>query len=119
MPNEMEPVSFTPGSVKFTILHFRGDRNSAITDEGKVVKRQEQLFVPEYGHFVPCMPYITHFIFEEKRKGYCSYQCTCSAPGVVIGHQQYKNDLAATPTGELFVCLHHAQMGFHKDGSKM
>lgn len=120
MPEDkFEKISFTPGSVKFSIIHFRGDRNSAVTDENKVVKRTDKFFVLEYKNFVPCAPYITHFLFEEKRKGYCSYQCTCGSPAVIVGHQQYKTDMAATPTGELFVCLFHAQTGRHKDGSEM
>lgn len=118
-PSELEPVSFKPGSVKFSIIRFTGDRQHGITDQNRKVERVEKLFVPEYGHYVPCAPYITHFIFEEKRKGFCSYQCSCGGPAVIIGHQAYKDDMAATPTGELFVCFLHAQYGSHKDGSKM
>lgn len=118
-PTQLEEVHFKPGSVKFSIVHFSGDRKQAVTDQGRKVVRQEKIFVKEYGHYVPMAPYITHFIFEEKRPGYCSYQCTCGSPGVIVGHQQYKDDMSATPTGELFVCLYHAQTGRHKDGSEM
>src|ERR1035437_1332105 len=107
-PSELEPVSFKPGSVKFSIIRFLGDRQHGITDQNKKVQRLEKLFVPEYGHYIPCAPYQTHFIFEEKRRGYCAYQCSCSSAAVVVGHQQYKDDMSATPTGELFVCLAHA-----------
>lgn len=118
-PAELEPVSFKPGSVKFSIVRFLGDRKHAITDQGRKVERQEKIFVKEYGRYIPMAPYITHFIFEEKRRGFCSFQCTCGSPGVIVGHQQYKDDMGATPTGELFICLYHGQTGKHKDQSEM
>ena len=117
--NDLTEVHFTPGSVKFAIIHFAGDRNHAVTDQGRKVFRQGKIFIKEWNRYVTMAPYITHFIFEEKRQGYAAFQCTCGAFACVIGHQAYKDEMSATDTGELFVCHQHASTGHHLDGSEM
>ena len=43
--------------------------------------------------------------------------CTCGSAAIVVGSKAYAKDASATDTGELLVCMLHAQYGNHADGS--
>lgn len=90
------------------IIHHRGEVQKA-DFEGITVKREEKLFVPEWGYFVPTAPYEEHFIFEtpaaRKRIGLSEYLCTCGAPAIVVSPEG--------GVGRLFACLVHATYGYH------
>lgn len=91
----------------FGIIHHRGQVRKAQTPQGKIVEREEHLFVPEWGQFVQCAPYEEHFIYEdpEQTKGSSSYLCTCGAAAVVINPERQG--------GRMFVCMVHASYGAH------
>lgn len=88
------------------VIHHFGDPKQATTLKGKQIKRQEQLFVPEWNALVPCAPYDDHFIYEnpDHNRGSSSYMCTCGSPAVVINPEREKR---------MFVCLFHATYGSH------
>ncbi len=90
----------------FQIIQHRGDpQQAALPKHNIIVKRQERLFVGEWGQFVTCAPYDNHFVYQnpDRTPGQSSFMCTCGSPAVV-----------ATPFGaRLFVCLNHATYGFH------
>lgn len=117
---KLEPIPIDPKNInfKFSIIHFHGSRDEAETGEGRKVYRQKKIFVPEWNRYVVCAAYDVHFIFENKQRGYVAYQCTCGSLGVIVGSNAYKQDASPTETGELFVCLEHAQSGRHMDGAR-
>lgn len=121
MPDQpkLEPIPFQPKDikVKFAICHFHNSRNEAVTNDGRKIYRQEKIYVPEWKRYVMCAPYTVHFIFENKKKDYGAYQCTCGAAGVIVGSKAYAQDASPTETGELFVCIAHALTGKHADGA--
>lgn len=90
---------------QFHIINHKGEPQQAQTAQNVKIKRQEKLFVPEWGAFVMCTPYDDHFIYEnpDKSKGSPAYMCTCGAVAVVA---------PPGPTG-FFVCMFHAQNGYH------
>jgi hypothetical protein len=57
---------------------------------------------------VPCAPYDEHFVYEnpDMREGQPSFLCTCGSPAVIVNH--------FSPTERMFVCLLHADTGFHQ-----
>lgn len=121
MPDQpkLEPIPFQPKDIKYklTICHFHNSRDVAETEDGFRVHRKKKIYVPEWGREVVCAPYDVHFIFENKKKGFVAYQCTCGSPGVIVGSKAYAQDASPTDTGELFVCYAHAMNGKHADGA--
>lgn len=99
----------------FNIIRYRGQPNRAKVLE-KWIERKEQLFVIEYGAFIPCASYDDHFLFENPypQEHTPVYQCTCGSIAVVVGLSGYVGD--ASPQGKMFVCLVHAQTGLHATG---
>jgi len=94
--------------MSFNILSNKTGKVTKFFDErtGKTVKRQDQIFVPEWEQMVPTAPYDEHFIYEnpDKTKGAPSFRCTCGSFGIVV-----------PPFGKnrMFVCHHHTTYGFH------
>ena len=101
----------------FSIIHHFSSPNEARLTNGRTIFREEKLLVKEMQKFVMCAPYDNHFIYEAKIPNMSSYMCTCGAPAVIIGSNQYKQDASPTDTGELFVCFFHASLGKHADGT--
>jgi len=103
----------------FSIIKHYNSPNEAVTLDGITVQREEKLFIPEYGRFVMCAPYDNHFIYEDKsgKPNRWLYMCTCGYGAGIVGSKDYEKDASPTDTGELFVCLAHAQNGVHADGS--
>lgn len=93
----------------FSIIHHRGEPQEATTLKGQRVFRQQQLFVTEWGQFVPCAPYDNHFIYEspDKDEGTSAYMCTCGSAAVIANPEE---------GGRMFVCLFHATYGSHTTG---
>lgn len=92
----------------FNIIRHRGEPQKA-EFEGIPIKREEKLFIREWGMFVNCAPYDDHFVFQvpksRLRKGVSEYMCTCGAAAVVANPEIAKE--------RLFVCLLHATYGHH------
>jgi hypothetical protein len=101
----------------FNIIHHLSSPGEARLPNGRMVYREEKLLVKEMKKFVVCAPYDNHFIYESNIPQMSSYMCTCGAPAVIIGANQYKQDASPTDTGELFVCFFHASLGKHADGT--
>ena len=101
----------------FNIIHHAGTPFEAQLPNGRIVHREEKLFIMEMKKFIMCAPYDNHFIYETKIPHLASFMCTCGAPAVIIGSNQYKQDASPTETGELFVCFFHAASGKHADGT--
>ena len=77
----------------FNIIHHRGMPQTAVTEQGITVHRQDRLFIPMWGGIlVRVIPYDDHFIYENPNKepGQITYLCTCGsiavlAPTIVTG----------------------------------
>jgi len=94
--------------MSFNIITHRGDAKKTKTLKGEPVKREEKLFVPEWGAFVKCTPYDNHFIYYTNSPNQSAYMCTCGSAAAVA---------PPNSTG-MFVCLHHATYGVHATGEK-
>lgn len=96
----------------FNIIKHRGRAMVAETLDGQRIERQEKLFVPEYGVFVPCSPDDDHFIYESQAQG-SAYMCTCGSMAVI-----------PETFPKMFVCHFYLTTGRHqtsvvnKDGFK-
>jgi hypothetical protein len=87
------------------VVRHLGEPQDARTLHGRMVHRQEKLWVDDWGTFVPCAPYDDHFIYlsPDKTPGSPTFMCTCGSAAVVTG----------SGDGAMFVCLMHATMGKH------
>lgn len=115
----------------FAIIHHFNSPNSAMTLDGKEVKREDKLWYCDFddqqrpvwgtGRFISVATYDNHFIYIDpmwrRIKGRSHYMCTCGAMGVIVGYNAYRKDASPSDTGELFVCHVHATYGKHADGS--
>jgi hypothetical protein len=103
----------------FAIIHHRGSPTKATTLDGHKVERLEEIFIPEWGAFIKCAPYLEHFIYEDPeskiRIGRWVHMCTCGSPAVIVGFDAYKRD-ASKGTGSFLVCKLHADTGLHNTG---
>jgi hypothetical protein len=87
----------------FAVVGHVGEPQTARTHQGKVVNREKELFVIEWGAMIQCTPYDNHFIYETDEPNQSAYMCTCGSPAVVI---------PPGPEG-IFVCLFHAEHQRH------
>lgn len=101
---------------KFEIIRYHGEPKKATTHLGFDVYRNEKLYVPDMGRFLPCAPYDDHFIYfvPPQYIGWSQFMCTCGSAAVWTGASGYEND--ASPSGLMLVCLHHATFGVHATG---
>ena len=116
----------------FNIIHHYLSPNSAITVDGKTVRREEKIWMEEFddaeqvinGRFVMCAPYSDHFIYKDPMwkmiKGRWSTMCTCGSPAIIVGYNPYA-DLSSPSTkgtikGEMLVCKWHLENGVHQTG---
>jgi hypothetical protein len=106
----------------FAIIRQWNSPNQAETMDGHLVEREKHLYFGEpFNRFVLCADYDTHFVYDdpEARKGTIGRWtpvCTCGSAAGVVGYNAYKQDAspsAGMVTGELVVCLIHAQTGLH------
>lgn len=106
--------------LSFSIVHHLNSPNEAVTLSGDVVHREEKIFFLELKRFVMCAPYDNHFVYANpsKKSGMWSPMCSCGSPAVIVGYNAYRQDSSRTDSGELIVCLTHAQTNRHADGSK-
>lgn len=84
------------------IIKNRGRAMAAETLDGQRIERQEKLFIPEYGVFVPCSPDDDHFIYESKKPG-SAYMCTCGSMAVI-----------PETFPKMFVCHFYLETGAHQ-----
>ena len=107
-----------PEGFSFSIIHHRNSPNEAETDEGLKVVRQDKIFVKSYNALIQCAPYTDHFIYYDTSRtlGRWTLMCTCGSPAGIVGYDAYKQD--ASPQGAMIICLCHARMGSHQDGTK-
>ena len=110
------------------ILHRAGDLKSAVTADGEVVRRQEELYAsPEYG-MVKVAGYDNQFVFidpgyEKGIVGRSKFMCSCGSLAVIVGANVYSKDASPSQagdggkSGQLLVCWMHASTGKHADGS--
>ena len=89
--------------MSFNITKQVGTPKRVTLENGTVVNRVEAIFVPEWGVFVTCAPYDTHFVFEnpDTSEGTPAYLCTCGNVAVIA---------PPSPAG-LFVCLFDLNTG--------
>lgn len=114
---------------KFSIIKHYLSPNSAVTEEGHTVKRENKIWMQDpdgFGRFVECLPYTMHFIykdpeFERGTIGKCATMCSCGSMAVITGYDVYKHQMSpamkSTNPGEVLVCYLHALTGVHADGS--
>jgi len=111
MPEELVPTKVDKPS--FSIIHHRNGKDEVTLDNGLKVVRQSKLYVPEWQKWVMVADDPDEFIFENKRKGYVSYQCTCGASAVCISPNSYKQYTSPQAGGDLWICLEYATQGRH------
>jgi len=118
----------------FGIIHHYNSPNSAVTIDGKEVRREEKIWYAEYddnkrivgGKFVMCAPYSDHFIYEDpmwKRiVGRWAHMCTCGSVSILVGYNAYRQDASpsteGTNKGEMLVCKWHLDNGVHQTGGR-
>ncbi len=101
---------------KFNIIKFRNTPIEVTLAGGRVIQRQEDVFVVEYKGFVKCAPYSNHFCFEVPKDILGpSYLCSCGGIAVFIGSDAYAH--LGSPEGMKLVCQFHTTSGKHADGS--
>ena len=104
----------------FNIITHRGTLGDVTLRSGRKVGRVDGIYVPTHNATIKCAPYDNHFIYElignERIIGAPPTMCTCGSMAMVVGHDAYKND--ASPQGQMFVCLYHANTGKHADGGQ-
>ena len=103
----------------FSVVRNLNDLGEAETLDGYKVYRKDKIFIRAWGRFVMCPSYDNHFIYEDRsgKKNRWAHMCTCGSAAVVVGSKAYAKDASPTNTGELLVCLLHAQYGHHTDNS--
>ena len=103
----------------FSVVRSLNDLGEAETLDGYKVYREDKIFIHAWGRFVICAPYDNHFIYEDKsgKPNRWAHMCTCGSAAIVVGSKAYAKDASPTDTGELLVCMLHAQYGSHADGS--
>lgn len=114
------------GVSEFSKITGWGDKNSAITNDGIKVERQELIYAEGYG-LVKCVPYELHFIYEDKSKkrGRWAYMCTCGSIAGIISYNEVKTLMTVTgaESGYILACIAHTTakqntgVGKHADGS--
>lgn len=115
---EIKNGTFSTSGIKpFSIIKHAGIVSSAVTLDGKQVYRTDKIWWVD--KLVDVVQYDNHFIYPDmsKKRGRWWAMCTCGAPAVVVGYNAYKQDASPTATGEMVVCMFHAQNGKHSDGS--
>lgn len=113
----------TPDSPKysFAIIKHRNSLYEATTADGYRVRREEKLFMKEFGRFVACASYDNHFVYLDPAFdiviGRWMAGCSCGSLAVIAGANVYKKDASpsseGTIPGELLVCYMHASTGKH------
>lgn len=107
------------------IVHQLGEPNTAEIVYGKrrtTVNRQDKVLVIDKNNhtaeYVTCAPYDNFFVFllPTDIEGWFA-MCGCGGPAVIVGYDGYKKDASITDTGKMLICYHHANSGFHSDGS--
>lgn len=124
----------SPTYNRFAIIHHRNSPNSAVTLDGKEVRREDKLWYSETddkgyiltGRYIMCAPYDDHFIYADPMFhqiiGRWKYMCTCGSPAVIVGYDVYK-DMASYATegsikGEMLICKYHFENGVHQTGGR-
>jgi hypothetical protein len=116
MENKMDVNGkpLNPKDIKYSIIHHYNSPNSCVRDDGKVMTRKNEIFIKEYGKFVMCAPDDTHFIYEEERKNFWSFMCTCGSPAVITGSKAYAGMGSPTNDGMMITCMMFLTTGKHQ-----
>ncbi len=99
------------------IIRSHNTPNKVTLFDGTVIERDKsgKIWISEWGAFVNCAPYSTHFIFEvPQRIQGVSYLCSCGSIAVVVGMKAYSH--LDSGKDALFVCQHHTDTNKHSDG---
>jgi|SRR5581483_3790553 len=120
----MKNNSIKTSKFSFAVIKHRGTQNDAETLDGYKITRHERIilksYISEFPNGILCASYDNHFIYLDpmayKIRGRWSTMCTCGSPAVIVGYDAYKND--ASNQGTMLICLSHAQIGRHGDGSQ-
>lgn len=113
---------------KFSIIRQFNSPNSALTQGGYEVKREEKLYIPTMNKWVMCAPYDNHFVYidptpisKTSTDRRWLLMCTCGSPAIVVGYNAYKNNaspaIGGDTPGEMLVCYFHAQYNRHAENS--
>jgi hypothetical protein len=98
----------------FQVIRHRGQPNRLQLPDGTWVYKEDKVFVPEWGRFIPCPPYSDEFIYTlPKKYPGSAIMCSCGSFAVVSGYSAYKDD--ASQQGLLVVCHLHATTGRHSN----
>ena len=118
----MKNNSVSTPKFSFAVIKHHGTPNQAETLDGYKIYRKDRLFLSSFAQDYPegvmCAPYDNHFVYIDPspKSGRWSPMCTCGSPAAVVGYDAYKKDASAQ--GALVVCMSHAQLGRHSDGSQ-
>lgn len=106
----------------FQIIRHAGQLDTAtLPDKKTVVKRQNKIWVGEYGRFISVINDDVHFIYEipdrlAKEFPGPIHRCTCGSMAVITGPSGY--NWGQDDTVLYFVCHHHMTFGVHLGMSK-
>jgi len=114
----------------FGIIHHYNSPNSAITIDGKEVRRESKIWYAEYddegypinGRFIACAPDDLHFVYIDpmwkKIVGRWFAMCTCGSVAVIVGYNAYRQDSSpsteGTNKGEMLMCKWFLDSGVHQ-----
>lgn len=118
----MKNNSVNTPKYSFAVIKHRGQQNEAETLDGAKVYRKDRLILHSYEDEFPegiqCASYDNHFLYLDPshKIGRWNPMCTCGSPAVIVGYDAYSKD--ASKQGALIVCLSHAKVGRHGDGSQ-
>jgi len=101
------------------IIRSHGTPDKVTLADGTVIYRDpdERMFIPEYGTFIKCAPYSTHFLFTVpvRIKG-AGMLCSCGSPAVIVGAKAYAH--LSSFKEAMVVCQFHTTNNRHADGVK-
>jgi hypothetical protein len=99
------------------IIRAHNTPNKVTLYDGTVINRDKsgKIWIPEWGTYVACAPYSTHFLFEvPARIPGASHLCSCGSEAVIVGSKAYSH--LSSHEDAMMVCQIHTQTNRHADG---
>ena len=99
------------------VIHQYGRPMEARLQNGVLVHREDNIYVPTDKSFLPVLPYDSHFIYYND--GYSigsTLMCTCGSHAEIISYQWYKQ-YNSFIGNRVLACSSYTRTGKHADGS--
>jgi len=99
-----------------SVIHQFGRPVKAKLLDGRIVERQDEIYVPSHHAIYPCLDYDQHFVYYDGNALGSTLRCTCGGTAAAFGYQAYKK--YCSYMGEKVIgCVTHLQTGRHDDES--